>query len=65
MNKFLTVKEVAELFNVSVGTVNRLMNSRKIAFFHIGGLIRFSEEDVKQFLEDNFWDWSKQPKIKL
>lgn len=65
MKYFLTVSEVAKMFNVSKSTVGRLMDTRKIPFFKIGGVIRFSKEDVDQYLEDNKWDWAKHPKIKL
>jgi excisionase family DNA binding protein len=65
MSRFLTVKEVAQIFNVSVSSVNRLMDKRKIPFFKIGGSIRFSDEDVNQYLQDNYWDWAKHPKIKI
>lgn len=65
MSEFLTTKEVAKLFNVSISTINRMMDNRKIPFFKIGGSIRFSKEDIKQYLEDNYFDWGKQPKIYL
>jgi len=65
MKNFLTIKKVREILNVSEVTVNRLMYKRKIPFFKIGGLIRFDEEDVNQYLQDNYWDWAKHPKIKI
>ena len=65
MSKFLTIKEVAEKFNVSKGTISRLMDRRKIPFFKIGGSIRFSKEDVNQFLEDNKKDWNKYPNLDI
>jgi excisionase family DNA binding protein len=65
MTKFLTLKEVAKIFNVSEIMVRRLMYRRKIPFFKIRRLIRFSEEDINQFLENNYWDWEKHHKIEL
>lgn len=65
MKRFLNIREVAQKFNVSVSSVTRLMDKRKIPFFRIGGTIRFLEEDVNQFLEDNYWDWVKHPKIEI
>ena len=65
MNKFLTISEVAELFNVSKATVTRLMDKRKLSFYKIGGVIRFSQEDIDHYLEDNKWEWSKHPRITI
>jgi len=65
MNRFLTIPEVATLFNVSKQTVARLIDKRKIAFYSIGGTIRLSEEDVNHYLEGHKWDWSKHPNIHL
>lgn len=53
MKKMLTIKEVALIFNVSVTTMYRLLDSRKIPFYKIGRTIRCSEEDIMKFLEEN------------
>lgn len=63
MKKFFSPKEVASMFNISLPTIYRLMNKREITFFKIGGIIRFSEEDVNQYLENNKHDWLKLPKL--
>ena len=65
MNKFLTTKEVANIFNVSEISVRRLMNKRKISFTQIRGSTRYSEDDINQFLEDNYWDCEKHHKINI
>ena len=65
MNKFLTVKDIATLFNISITTVYRLMETRQLPFLKIGGMYRFSEEMIEEYLETNKWDWSQHPKLKV
>ena len=53
MKKMFSTAEVAEMFNVSKATMYRLIESRKITFYKIGGTLRFTEEDVNRFLEES------------
>lgn len=63
MKIFLSPKEVANMFNVSLSTIYRLMDKREIPFFKIGGAIRLNEDDINQYLEINKHDWLKLPKL--
>ncbi len=46
----LTIVEVAELLKVSVWTIRRLQQQRKIPFVKVGRSIRFSESDLAAYL---------------
>lgn len=48
----LTIDEVAQLFRVSKATVYRMIESRLIPFYKISRAIRFSEEEVIAYLEE-------------
>lgn len=50
-NKLLTIKQVAEMFSVSVTTVYRLVNSRCLPFYKVGGALRFQLADVEGYLQ--------------
>ena len=50
MNKLLTIKEVAELLNISVVTVRRIMKRHEIVYYKLGGSIRFKQQDVESYL---------------
>jgi excisionase family DNA binding protein len=47
----LTLTEVAELLRISVPTVRRLQQQRKMPFVKVGGRIRFIRSDVASYLE--------------
>jgi excisionase family DNA binding protein len=47
----LTLTEVAELLRISVPTVRRLQQQRKMPFVKVGGRIRFTRSDVASYLE--------------
>ena len=47
----LTISDVAEILNVSVSTVRRLQQNRKIPFLKVGGSVRFVGSDVAAYLE--------------
>jgi excisionase family DNA binding protein len=46
----LTLSDVAEILKVSVPTVRRLQQQRKIPFAKVGGSVRFSRSDVASYL---------------
>ncbi len=52
MNKLLTLDEAVDLLQVSKPTLYRFTSQRKIPFIKIGGLIRFSEVKLLQWLEE-------------
>lgn len=47
----LTLTEVANLFHVSKSTVYRMVQSRILPFYRLGGNLRFKEDDIMAFLE--------------
>ena len=49
--QFLSVSELSDFLNISKVTVYRLVETRKIAFYKIGGSIRFNKKDVLDYLE--------------
>lgn len=56
MKKLLKLSEVVEYLNVSEITVRRLIDRGKISFYKIGKSLRFREEDIEKYLEDNRFD---------
>lgn len=46
----MTTKEVAEFLQISPSTMYRLIDTRKIAFYKVAGLIRISRRDVDTYL---------------
>jgi excisionase family DNA binding protein len=50
-NKLLTIKQVAEMLSVSVTSVYRLIYSRSLPFYKIGGVLRFNSADVDVYLQ--------------
>jgi excisionase family DNA binding protein len=50
MENLLSVKEVAERLNVSKRTIYSAVKQKKLAAFIIGNQLRFSNEQVQQYL---------------
>lgn len=46
----LTLADVAAMLKVSIPTVRRLQQQRKIPFVKVGGSIRFEREDVASYV---------------
>lgn len=46
----MTTKEVAEFLQVSPSTMYRLLETRKIPFYKVAGLIRISRKEVDAYL---------------
>jgi excisionase family DNA binding protein len=51
--KLLSINDLKDIFNISKTTAYRIVESRKIPFYKISGVIRFSEEDVINYLKEN------------
>jgi len=51
--KMLSTRELAEILNISKVGVYRLTEQRKLRFYKIMGSIRFTREDVMEFLKNN------------
>lgn len=51
MTKLLSVEEAMELLQISKPTMYRLTSKKKIPFYKIGGIVRFSEAHLMAWLE--------------
>lgn len=51
--KLLSIKDLSKIFNISQTTAYRIVERRKIPFYKINGLLRFSEKDILKYLEEN------------
>lgn len=51
-NKLITPKELSELFQVSLGSIYRLIDKRALPFCKVGGQLRFLKEDIDKYLSD-------------
>lgn len=46
----LTIPDVAALLKVSIATVRRLQQQRKLPFVKVGGSIRFERSDIASYV---------------
>jgi len=53
MTKMLSLKEVAEILNLSELTIRRFIKSKKLKAAKLGKQIRVSEKDLERFVADN------------
>jgi excisionase family DNA binding protein len=51
--RLLSIRDVADILGVSPRTVQRLISSRKLPAYRIGGLRRIAPNDVKKFLREH------------
>jgi excisionase family DNA binding protein len=51
--KLLSIKDLGEIFNISKTTAYRIVEGRKIPFYKINGVLRFSEKDILSYLDEN------------
>ena len=51
MEKFYTIENLAELFQVSTRTILREKKSGKMPFILIRGMVRFRERDIQAYLD--------------
>lgn len=49
---FLTIAEVCDLLNVSPRTIHEWRQSKKLAHFKVGRVIRFKRETVEAFVAE-------------
>lgn len=52
--RVLTIKEAADRMSVSTKTIYRLMNWGKLRKVKIGGATRISEDELNEYLEQQF-----------
>ncbi len=48
---YLTIKEVAEQFNVTTKTIRRWMKGNGFPYYKPGGSLRFDPDDVKAWVK--------------
>jgi excisionase family DNA binding protein len=53
---FLKPEDLAEYLNISIPTIYRLVNSRKIPFHKVGGSLRFKLAEIDEHLKSNRFD---------
>ena len=51
MQKYYTINEVAELFNVTIQTVHAYTKSGELKTVRFGNSVRIAESDLKDFIE--------------
>ncbi len=51
--KMLDKKDLMRLFKVSKSTIERMVRSRQIPFYKIGGTIRFNQDEIVSFMQRN------------
>jgi excisionase family DNA binding protein len=47
----LSVRDVAEMLNVSTRTVHRLIDAKEFPAYRVGNVLRIYPQDVQQYLE--------------
>lgn len=56
---FLSPKDLKEILGISIQSIYRLIDTRKLPAFKIGKSLRFYKEDVIEFIQkqriDQFW----------
>ncbi len=53
VQKHFSLREVAEMLNVSVDCLRTQLEKRRVAFNKVGGRIRIAEDDLQAFLSRN------------
>jgi len=53
ISEILTPNDLADFLRVSRTTVYRLVESRDIKFYKVGGSLRFNKADVELYLDKN------------
>lgn len=51
--KFISPNELKDILGISLPSVYRLINNRKIPAFKVGGSLRFLKEDVIEYLNSH------------
>lgn len=52
-SKLYTVKEIAQILSLKEGHIRKLVFYRKIPFIKIGGLVRFEQAAIEEWLKKN------------
>ena len=51
MTKLLTISDLAERLSISTSLAYRVVAEKKLRAYRIGGAIRFSEEQIQEYLQ--------------
>jgi excisionase family DNA binding protein len=51
--ELLTVAEAAQLLRISISSVQRLQQQRRLPFIKVGGRVRFAMSDLASFIDGN------------
>lgn len=49
---FLTPDDLAIILSISKATVYRLIDKRQLPFYKVGGSLRFSKNDIEEYLNN-------------
>jgi excisionase family DNA binding protein len=61
--KLLTIRQVAERLAISRNLCYRLVSTGKLRAYRIGGAIRFSEEQIQEYLDSSVMDVYREPRM--
>lgn len=50
MKPLLNIREVIEILNVSDSTIRRLVSTKELKCYKIGGQLRFKPDDIERYL---------------
>ncbi|MEI8390256.1 MAG: helix-turn-helix domain-containing protein [bacterium] len=53
MSNLLDIKQTSEILNMKVPTLYRWVHERKIPFVKMGNKLRFKENEILDFIEQN------------
>ena len=51
ISKMMTVKDISEILNVSERSIYRYIHDQSLPCHRMGGIFRFSDSDLSQYLE--------------
>lgn len=51
--KLLKVEDIAELFQTSTSIIYRWVHKREIPFVKLGGKLRFSPDEIQEYIKQN------------
>ena len=57
--RYYSVREVAELFDVHINTIYNLVQRNQIPYFRVGRQYRFKESDLKKWIESHGLAWEE------
>ncbi|MEW6063242.1 MAG: helix-turn-helix domain-containing protein [Nanoarchaeota archaeon] len=61
--RFLTIKELSQMLNISIGSLYNMIYMKEIPYYKIGKRVRFNEEEIMNWLEKqklNEFDYNRE-----